>query len=44
MEGVIATNGVAIDYGIGALYWEILWSEMRILGYVIGVSKYLTEG
>jgi hypothetical protein len=39
MERVVAANGAVVDHGLGAIYREILWQEMRILGYVM--SKYL---
>jgi NAD/NADP transhydrogenase beta subunit len=35
MEGVIAAVGAAADNGHGAVSGEILWSEGRILGYVM---------
>jgi hypothetical protein len=48
MEGVSATDGAAVDNGLGTVHWEILWSEMCILGYVIlkdlDARHGLTEG
>lgn len=38
MEGKLTTNGVAPDDGLGALPRQILWQEVRILGYVKKVS------
>jgi hypothetical protein len=35
MARVIAADGAAIDHGSGAVYGEILWQEVCILGYVI---------
>jgi hypothetical protein len=35
MARVIAADGAAVDNGFGTLHGEILWQEVRILGYVI---------
>lgn len=32
MAGVIAANGALVDHGLGAIHWQILWQEVRILG------------
>jgi hypothetical protein len=46
MERVTAANGAVVDHGLGAIHWEILWQEMRILGYVMfkyfGMRQQLT--
>lgn len=33
MAGVAATIRITTDNGVGAVSWEILWSEMCLLGY-----------
>jgi hypothetical protein len=35
MERKPAATRAALDHGLGALPWQILWQEMRILGYDI---------
>jgi hypothetical protein len=35
MEGVAAADGAAVDHGAGAVHWEVLWPEVRLLGYAI---------